>query len=164
MVLSNWPGSKACNDKTWINDCTSKMTAQVNGSNVVLTPAVSEAFHERCDPVRGIVIGPKGAQAAVSFPQYPIGLTSTGPDGTFQIDFSATADPNNMDWGQCIVSYKIIQGSFLNPIAGMGNALAQRQDNALAAGQTRSTAGAASAGYMQLVAAVLTAVLLLVHL
>jgi hypothetical protein len=163
MVLSNWPGSKACNDKTWINDCTSRMTAQVNGSSVVLTPAVSEAFHERCDPVRGIVIGPKGTQAAVSFPQYPIGITSTGPDGTFQIDFSATAsdDPNMMDWSQCTVSYKIIQGSFLNPLVGMGN---QRQTNALAAGQTRSAAGTASAGNLQLVAAVLAAVLLLVHL
>lgn len=100
----------------------------------------------------------------MSFPQYPIGVTSTGPDGTFQIDFSATAadDPNNMDWSQCIVSYKIIQGSFLNSIGGMNNALAQRQ--AIAQGQTRSAAGAASTGFLQLVAAALAAVLLLVHL
>lgn len=124
LVLANWPGSKACNDKTWINDCTSQMTAQVNGTNVVFTPSVSNAFNEKCDPASGIVIGPKGTQAAVSFPQYPIGLTSTGPDGTLQIDFSTTAadDPNNMDWSQCVVSYKIIQGQFLNPMTGFGAA------------------------------------------
>lgn len=167
MVLSNWPGSKACNDKTWINDCTSKMTAQVNGSNVVLTPAVSAAFNERCDPVQGLVIGPKGTQAAVSFPQYPIGLTSTGPDGTFQIDFSATAadDPNNMDWSQCIVTYKIIQGSFLNPVGGMYANMANRQANALAAGSaTGSAAAGVTTGWLQLLAAMAAAALLLVQL
>lgn len=166
MVLSNWPGSKACNDKTWINDCTSKMTAQVNGSNVVLTPAVSQAFNEKCDPVRGLVIGPKGTQAAVSFPQYPIGLTSTGPDGTFQIDFSATAgdDPNNMDWSQCIVSYKIIQGSFLNPIGGMYGNMAGRQANALAAGPAKSAAAGTAMGWLPLAAAVAAAVLLMMQL
>jgi hypothetical protein len=167
MVLSNWPGSKACNDKTWINDCTSKMTAQVNGSNVVLTPAVSAAFNEKCDPVQGLVIGPKGTQAAVSFPQYPIGLTSTGPDGTFQIDFSATAadDPNNMDWSQCIVTYKIIQGSFLNPIGGMYANMANRQGNALAAGTgTGSAAAGLTTGWLQLLAAAVAAALLLAQL
>lgn len=163
MVLANWPGSKACNDKTWINDCTSKMTAQVNGSMVTLTPAVSEAFHEKCDPVKGIVIGPKGTQAAVSFPQYPIGVTSTGPDGTFQVDFSATAgdDPNNMDWSQCIVSYKIIQGSFLNPVGGMYGNLANRQGGATQA-LPGNAARAAAAGWLQLLAASAAAVALLV--
>lgn len=167
MVLANWPGAKACNDKTWINDCTSKMTAQVNGSNVLLTPAVSSAFHESCDPVQGIVIGPKGTQAAVSFPQYPIGLTSTGPDGTLQIDFSATAadDPNNMDWSGCIISYKIIQGSFLNPVGGMyGNAMANRA--AMGAEQTgrTSAAGTATAGMLQLLAMAAATALLLLQL
>jgi hypothetical protein len=156
LAQGGWPGSKACNDKTWINDCTSKMTAQVNGSSVILTPAVSAAFNEKCDPVRGIVIGPKGTSAAVSFPQYPIGVTQTGPDGTLQIDFSTTAgdDPNNMDWSQCIVTYKIIQGTFLNPIGGMGAAggLAARQQAAIA-GTTRSAAAGAASSGVQLLAA-----------
>jgi hypothetical protein len=147
LVLSNWPGSKACNDKTWLNDCTSQMSVQVDGSGVLFTPAIKNFANEACDPAPGVVIGPKGTQAAVSFPQYPIGLTSTGPDGTLTIDFSATAgdDPNNMDWSQCIVTYKIIKGTFLNPQLGLGaqqNAMAlqqSRQQQALAA-----TASAAS--------------------
>lgn len=146
-MLANWPGSKACNDKTWINDCTSQMTAQVNGTRVTLTPTVSSAFNEKCDPVPGVVIGPKGTQAAVSFPQYPIGLTNTGPDGTLQIDFSMTAadDPNNMDWSQCIVTYKIIQGQFLNPLVGMqGGGLAAMQ--AQAQQQQGGRPGARSSG------------------
>jgi len=115
--------------------------------------------------VQGVVIGPKGTQAAVSFPQYPIGLTSTGPDGTMQIDFSSTAsdDPNNMDWSQCIVTYKIIQGSFLNPVAGMyGNAMANR--GAMDAQQTGrgNAAGSAAGGMLHLLAmATVAAVLLL---
>lgn len=167
-MLANWPGSKACNDKTWINDCTSKMTLQVNGSNVVMTPAVSEAFHEKCDPVQGVVIGPKGTQAAVSFPQYPIGLTSTGPDGTLQIDFSATAsdDPNNMDWSQCIVSYKIIQGSFLNPVGGMyGNAMGRGSGMGAELPNQRSSAHSATTAavrLLQLVAAAAAVVVVLV--
>lgn len=166
MVLANWPGSKACNDKTWINDCTSKMAAQVNGSMVTLTPAVSEAFHEKCDPVRGIVIGPKGTSAAVSFPQYPIGLTSTGPDGTFQIDFSQTAadDPNNMDWSACVVSYKIIQGSFLNPVGGMYGNRGQGgmgMQGGMQAVPGNAAGAAAAAGWVQLLAAAAAAVLLL---
>jgi hypothetical protein len=147
LAQGGWPGSKACNDKTWINDCTSKMTAQVNRSSVILTPAVSAAFNEKCDPVRGIVIGPKGTSAAVSFPQYPIGVTQTGPDGTLQIDFSTTAgdDPNNMDWSQCIVTYKIIQGQFLNPLVGMqGGGLAAMQ--AQAQQQQGGRPGARSSG------------------
>lgn len=137
LVLSNWPGSKACNDKTWLNDCTSQMSVQVQGSQVTFTPSVSSAFNEKCDPAPGIVIGPKGTQAAVSFPQYPIGLTSTGPDGSLTVDFSATAgdDPNQMDWSQCSITYKIIQGTFLNPQLGMGAGqagmgLQQRQQQA----------------------------------
>lgn len=171
LVLANWPGSKACNDKTWINDCTSKMTVQLNGSNVVMTPAVSAAFNEKCDPAQGIVIGPKGTQAAMSFPQYPIGLTSTGPDGTLQIDFSQTAadDPNNMDWGQCIITYKIIQGSFLNPIGGMyGNAMAGRGANAMGPQQlgagAKSAAAGRAAGSVSLLAVAGAAVLVLVQL
>jgi hypothetical protein len=128
FVLDQWPGSRACNDKTWLNDCTSQMTATVNGTSVLFTPAVGSAFNEQCDPAPGVVIGPKGTQAAVTFPQYPIAITSTGPDGSLMLDFSVTAgdDPNQMDWSQCIVSYKIIQGSFLNPQL----ALAGQQSNA----------------------------------
>jgi hypothetical protein len=134
LVLSNWPGAKACNDKTWINDCTSQVTSLINGTQVTLTPAVASAFNEQCDPAPGVVIGPKGMQAAISFPQYPIALTSTGPDGTLTVDFSATAsnDPNQMDWSQCVVTYKVVQGTFLPPPVGMQasrNAMANQQAN-----------------------------------
>jgi hypothetical protein len=142
LVLANWPGSKACNDKTWLNDCTSQMSVQVDGSNVLFTPAIKAFANEACDPAPGVVIGPRGTQAAVSFPQYPIGLTSTGPDGTLTIDFSSTAgdDPNNMDWSQCIVTYKIIKGTFLNPQLGLG-----AQQGAAALQQARQQQAAAPA-------------------
>lgn len=147
LVLANWPGSRACNDKTWLNDCTSRMSVQVDNSSVLFTPAIQSFANEACDPAPGVVIGPRGTQAAVSFPQYPIGLTSTGPDGTLTIDFSVTAadDPNNMDWSQCIVTYKIVQGSFLNPQLGLGPqqgaaALQQaRQQQAVAAESAASS-------------------------
>lgn len=141
---SSWPGSKACNDKTWINDCTSQMTAQVNGTGVLFTPATSSAFNQACDPVPGLVIGPKGVSAAAVFPQYPIGISSTGPDGTLTIDFSQTAadDPNQMDWSQCIVRYKIVQGTFLNPQLGVGAQQAALQ----ALQQQQLGAAATSAG------------------
>eukprot|EP00878_Enallax_costatus_P014340 GHUV01015000.1.p1 GENE.GHUV01015000.1~~GHUV01015000.1.p1 ORF type:complete len:145 (+),score=44.46 GHUV01015000.1:970-1404(+) len=122
------------------------MTAQVNGSNVLFTPAVSSAFNEQCAPAPGVVIGPKGVSAAVSFPQYPIGITQTGPDGTLTVDFSQTAgdDPNQMDWSQCIVRYKIVQGTFLNPQLGMAaqqaalQALQQQQGGAATSGSSSS--------------------------
>lgn len=97
------------------------MTALVNGTSVTLSPATSAAFNEQCSPAPGIVIGPKGSQAAVVFPQYPIGITSTGPDGSVTIDFSQTAadDPNQNDWSKCILTYKVIQGTFLDPRAAI---------------------------------------------
>ncbi|KAI8472935.1 MAG: hypothetical protein J3K34DRAFT_412335 [Monoraphidium minutum] len=117
LALADWPGANACNQKTWANDCTSQVTAAVNGTVVTLTPAVANAFNEQCSPAPGIVIGPKGTQAAVVFPQYPIGLTSTGPDGSVIIDFSQTAadDPNQNDWSKCVITYKLVQGTFLDP-------------------------------------------------
>ncbi|KAF8065917.1 hypothetical protein HT031_002978 [Scenedesmus sp. PABB004] len=150
LQLFQWPGSKACNDKTWLNDCTSTMTATVNGTSVLFTPAVSSAFNEACDPAPGIVIGPKGMQAAVSFPQYPIGLTSTGPDGTLSIDFSSTAgdDPNQMDWSQCIVTYKILSGTFMNPqlaIAAQQGTMAALQQRQMQQTAAVSAAGGAAA-------------------
>lgn len=119
------------------------MSAQVNGSNVLFTPAVSSAFNENCAPASGIVIGPKGASAAVSFPQYPIGITQTGADGSLTIDFSQTAadDPNQMDWTQCIVRYKIVQGTFLNPQLGASAQAAALQ----ALQQQQGTAASSSA-------------------
>jgi hypothetical protein len=119
---SGWPGAKACNQKTWANDCTSLLTASIDGTAVTLTPSVRTAFNEECAPAPGLVIGPGGTQAAVVFPQYPIGLTSTSPDGTFTIDFSLTGsdDPNGNDWSGCILHYKIVKGSFLDPRAGGG--------------------------------------------
>eukprot|EP00882_Tetradesmus_deserticola_P014960 GHRQ01015918.1.p1 GENE.GHRQ01015918.1~~GHRQ01015918.1.p1 ORF type:complete len:256 (+),score=75.43 GHRQ01015918.1:280-1047(+) len=158
LVLANWPGSKACNDKTWLNDCTSRMSVQVDGSSVLFTPAVTNFANEACDPAPGVVIGPKGAQAAVSFPQYPIGLTSTGPDGTLTIDFSATAadDPNNMDWSQCIVTYKIIQGTFLNPQLGPA---AQQGAAALQQARQQQAASAASSSRPLLLLLLVAAVL-----
>lgn len=144
LVLANWPGSKACNDKTWMNDCTSQMSVQVDGPGVLFTPAIKNFANEACDPAPGVVIGPKGTQAAVSFPQYPIGLTSTGPDGTLTIDFSATAgdDPNGMDWSQCIVTYKIVKGTFLNPQLGLGGTAAALQQSR----QQQAIAPASAAG------------------
>jgi hypothetical protein len=58
--------------------------------------------------------------------QYPIGITSTAPDGTVVIDFSQTAadDPNGHDWSRCILTYKIAQGFFLDPRSAV---LAQTQ-------------------------------------
>jgi hypothetical protein len=153
-----WPGAQACNSKTWANDCTTQMTAVINGTDVSLIPAVRQAFNEDCSPASGIVIGPKGTQAAVVFPQYPIGLTSTGPDGTFQIDFSQTAvdDPNGNDWSRCILTYRIVQGAFLDPRAAQAATLAAQQQAAAAAAaaagegeperrQLASGAGAAAA-------------------
>lgn len=57
----------------------------------------------KCNPAPGLVIGPKGNQAAIVFPQYPIGITTTGPDGSVTVDFSLTAedDPNGKDWSAC---------------------------------------------------------------
>jgi hypothetical protein len=140
-----WPGANACNQKTWANDCTSQMTAYINGTTVSLVPAVKSAFNEECAPAPGLVIGPKGTQAAVVFPQYPIGLTATGPDGTLTIDFSATAadDPNQMDWSKCILTYRIVQGSFLDPRVAQAAALQQQQ--ALIAQQQAALAAAAPA-------------------
>lgn len=162
---ASWPGARACNQKTWLNDCTSQMTGQINGSSVLFTPAVTQAFTEACDPAPGLVIGPRGTSAAVSFPQYPIGITSTGPDGVLTIDFSQTQadDPNGMDWSQCVVRYKIVQGTFLNPQLGIAAQQAalqtlQRQQTE-AATATSSAAGEAP---LQLVlAAVSSAGLLL---
>jgi hypothetical protein len=130
LILSDWPGANACNQKTWANDCTSQMTITVNGANVTLTPSVSNAFNEQCAAQPGLVIGPKGTQAAVVFPQYPIGLTSTNPDGSITVDFSQTAadDPNQNDWSKCILTYKVVQGTFLDPRI----ALAAQQQQALA--------------------------------
>jgi hypothetical protein len=129
-----WPGANACNSKTWANDCTTQMTAVINGTDVSLIPAVRQAFHEDCSPAAGVVIGPKGTQAAVAFPQYPIGITSTAPDGTLQIDFSQTAsdDPNGNDWSRCILTYRIMQGTFLDPRAAQAAALAAQQQQAAA--------------------------------
>lgn len=146
MALADWPGANACNQKTWANDCTSQMTAQVNGTAVTLTPATSSAFNEQCSPAPGLVIGPKGTQAAVVFPQYPIGLTSTNPDGSVTIDFSQTAadDPNQNDWSKCLITYKVIQGTFLDPRVAL---LQQKQQAMLqqqAAAQQQALAGAAA--------------------
>jgi hypothetical protein len=140
-----WPGSNACNQKTWANDCTTQVTAVINGTSVSFIPAVKAAFNEDCAPAPGLVIGPKGTQAAVVFPQYPIGLTSTGPDGTVQIDFSATAsdDPNQMDWSKCILTYRVVGGSFLDPRVAQAQAQAQallQQQALLAAQQAAASA------------------------
>ena len=139
---NGWPGANACNQKTWANDCTSQMTAVVNGTRVSLVPAVGAAFNEQCDAAPGIVIGPKGTQAAVVFPQYPIGLTSTGPDGSLTIDFSQTAadDPNGMDWSKCILTYKIVQGTFLDPRAAAAAAQKQALQQQLLAAQKAALA------------------------
>jgi hypothetical protein len=209
LALSNWPGAKACNQKTWVsprrtfsnefrkrmlplvgakaalasgpnpaqrgrrpapspqpsrnppclaprpqaNDCTTQLTAAVNGTAVTLTPAVGSAFNENCAPASGIVIGPKGAQAAVVFPQYPIGLTSTGADGSVTIDFSQTAadDPNQNDWSQCILTYRVVQGTFLDPRLAIAQqrqqqALVQQQAGAQQGQAAKAASGAAGAG------------------
>ncbi|KIZ06657.1 hypothetical protein MNEG_1290 [Monoraphidium neglectum] len=153
LALSNWPGAKACNQKTWANDCTTQLTAAVNGTAVTLTPAVGSAFNENCAPASGIVIGPKGAQAAVVFPQYPIGLTSTGADGSVTIDFSQTAadDPNQNDWSQCILTYRVVQGTFLDPRLAIAQqrqqqALVQQQAGAQQGQAAKAASGAAGAG------------------
>ncbi|GBF88493.1 hypothetical protein Rsub_01206 [Raphidocelis subcapitata] len=130
-----WPGSRACNSKTWANECTMQMTAHVNGTSVQLIPSVRKAFNEDCAPAPGLVLGPKGASAAVVFPQYPIGITSTAPDGTVTIDFSQTAadDPNGHDWTRCILTYRVVKGSFLDP-RGAAAAQAQMQQQPALAG------------------------------
>lgn len=87
------------------------------------------------------------------FPQYPIGLTSTGPDGSVTIDFSQTAadDPNQNDWSKCILTYKIIQGSFLDPRAAVA---AQKQQQYLQqaqlSGQQLRGSGSGGAGGLAL--------------
>lgn len=166
---ASWPGSRACNEKTWLNDCTSQMTASVNGSSVLFTPSTSSAFNERCDPAPGVVLAPNGATAAVTFPQYPIGITSTGPDGTLTIDFSQTAadDPNQMDWSQCIVRYKIVQGTFLNPQLGTAAqqaALQALQQQQQGAGTTSGAADSRPRELLQLLIAMVGAAGLLLWL
>jgi hypothetical protein len=149
-MLSDWPGARACNQKTWLNDCTSQMLAVVNGSSVVFTPGVAGFANEACPAQSGLVIG-RGTQAAVSFPQYPIGLTQSGP-GILTIDFSqyGAQDPNGMDWSRCIVTYRVVEGSFLQgagtrAAAGAAGTAARASGLATsaapAAGGTRSAAG-----------------------
>ena len=134
-----------------------------------MKPGVSAFSNENCAEFKGKILGPRGLQAAMALPdgQYPIGLTSTGPDGSVQIDFSTqgTSDPmfSHKDWSQCIVTYKIIQGQFLNPPVGNQRAMAGGL-GAAGAPATNAAAGvkAAAGGLSAMVAAVLAVLAALV--
>jgi hypothetical protein len=127
-----------------------------------MRPGVSAFSNENCAEFKGKVLGPKGLQAAMALPdgQYPIGLASTAPDGSVQIDFATQGgtDPmfSHKDWSQCLVTYKIIQGSFLNPPVGqrpMAGGLAAAAAAAPATSAAASVKVAAAAGGLSAAAA-----------
>jgi hypothetical protein len=129
LQLVDQPGGRACNSKTWINDCATQMRAVVTGASVVLTPAISDFMGQRCQSVAGIVLGANQVALSMST-QYPIGISTSAPDGTVQIQFSQTGDER---YANCYATYKVAQGTFLNgPPAN-------------AQGRGRGAAGAAAA-------------------
>jgi hypothetical protein len=144
LQLVDQPGGRACNSKTWINDCAGQLRAVVQGFKVVLTPSISDFMGQHCQTLNGIVLAPN--QVAVSMStQYPIGISTSAPDGTVQIQFSQTGDER---YANCYATYKIAQGTFLNgPPPG---AAARGRNAAMAAAMGADPAaadpGAAAAG------------------
>ncbi|KIZ06269.1 hypothetical protein MNEG_1695 [Monoraphidium neglectum] len=113
LELIHWPGAEACNQLTWANDCGGNLAAAIDGTSVTLTPAVAPAFKALCPASAGVAIGQGSkAQAAVAFPQHPVGVVSAKPDGTVTFDFTRAAS-DDADWSKCMLTYRVAEGSFL---------------------------------------------------
>lgn len=104
----DFPGAKRCLQKTWINDCGTNMIATISGAAANFTPTITSAFGNPCNTVSGIVIGPN--KAAIAWPEYPLGILTSNPDGSIAIQFTPFDDGSQ----ECFATYKITQGSFMN--------------------------------------------------
>jgi len=82
----------------------------VTGFSVVLTPSIGDFMGQRCQTLGGIVLGPNQVALSMST-QYPIGISTSAPDGTVQIQFAQTGDER---YANCYATYKVAQGTFLN--------------------------------------------------
>jgi len=55
-----------------------------------LAAARAQAFGNPCETKGGIVIGPN--KVAIAWPEYPLGITTSNPDGTISVQFGAFDD------------------------------------------------------------------------